>query len=160
MGQYSEPYRSATDPNKDPTTIAGEASIAYDRLRRGERAEDIWTDMGLSRTTFYRRVNQHAEMHDQPTRRLRQLLAEDDLDDLAGKARGVLGKTECADTMIRAITELRKINESKRNLFAVDEVPLPEPPAPPAPSAEEQEWVAAARRDSDAAIDEVRNGQA
>lgn len=152
MGEWDWPYKTA-NPNKSELEIDGEASIAYARLRKGEKAEDIAADLKIGRATFYRRVARFASMHDQPTQTLRRLLAESELERLTDRAIEALNSATSADSIVKVIAELRMINQSRRKLYGVDEVPAAAPVAEPEVDEEPDQWVAGARADADAELD-------
>lgn len=146
------------EPNKPPLEIDGEASIAYARLRNGEKAEDIAADMRIGRATFYRRVDRFARMHDQPTQTLRRLLAEADLDRLTESARELFAGDGALDAKVKLLSELRALNQSKRKLYGVDEVPAPAGMPEVDPDPEVEDWVRAAAAEAEADLRKVRNG--
>lgn len=145
-------------PNKPEIEIDGEASIAYARLRKGEKAEDIAESMGLSRATFYRRVERFATMHDTRTTTFRRLAAEIELDRLTDNLAEALDGDVSVDALVKVIAELRALNQSRRRLYAVDEVPAAVPVVDPDPDPEVERWVAAASDESEAELAKVRNG--
>lgn len=127
------------EPNKPPLEVDGEASVAYARLRKGEKAEDIAASMGISRATFYRRIDRFSTMHDTRTTTFRRLIAEIELERLMDRAAEALDDHMGVDGLIKVIAEMRMLNQSMRKLYAVDEVALE--PAPPAPSEiEDDDW--------------------
>lgn len=127
------------EPNKPPLEVDGEASVAYARLRKGEKAEDIAVSMGISRATFYRRIDRFSTMHDTRTTTFRRLTAEIELERLMDRAAEALDDHMGVDGLIKVIAEMRMLNQSMRKLYAVDEVALE--PAPPAPSEiEDDDW--------------------
>lgn len=114
------------DPNKPEVVIDTEAALAYGRLRRGERPNDIAASMGISRATFYRRISELILRHDRPTRSLMQAIAAEELDELTGVTMNLLDKVVDAEDLdvvsaARLISEARQLNLAKRKLFAVDE---------------------------------------
>lgn len=157
MGRYSDPYPTA-HPNKPELEVDGEASIAYARLRKGEKAEDIAESMGLSRATFYRRVERFAAMHDTRTTTYRRMAAEIELDRLTDKAAEALDGDVSVDTLVKVLAELRALNQSRRKLYAVDEVAAVGPTPGPDPDPEVESWVAAAANESEAELRKVRRG--
>lgn len=134
------PY-ATNSPNKSDLEVDGEASVAYSRLRKGEKAEDIATSMGIGRATFYRRVARFAAMHDTPTTTYRRLAAEIELERLTTAAADLFESDASVDAKVKLLSELRMLNQSKRKLYAVDET-TPEP-VPPAPSeVPDEDWEA------------------
>ena len=149
------PYQT-NDPNPTATERAGQASIAFARMRAGVPREEVAAELGISVATMYRRLEDFARTHDQPSRYLRQVMAEEELAELSLKVRTMLDSDASNADKIGMVKELRMLNQSVRKLYAVDD-------ALPAPIGRDDvsdpqldEWVAAARAESEATIREVR----
>ena len=131
---HSGPYRSQ-ETNKDDQQVDFEAALAYARLCRRERAEDIAADLKISRATLYRRVEMLILRIGRPSRSLMQALAHDEYDDLARRTFVRLdGEVSNAD-YARLVSELRQINTARMALYKE-----PEAPEPPASEHEDDDW--------------------
>lgn len=148
------------DPNKDDEQVDMEAALAYLKLKRGHRADDICKEMGLSRRTFYRRVEALILAQDRPGRRLMQALEADRLDDLTLKANELLeGEVSNADAS-RLIGEARQLSAARRKMLGLDQPVRIEydhlTEAPPSPVV--AEWAAKARAQADEDERGIREG--
>jgi len=116
MGDHSGPYAS-TDPNKSPEVVDAEAALAYARLLRREAPNDIARDLGISRATFYRRIEMLMLRHDRPSRSLMQVIAHDELDQLTRMTMQRL-QEECSNQdFVKLVGELRQQNTARLKLY-------------------------------------------
>jgi len=118
MGDHSGPYASA-DPNKSPEVVDAEAALAYARLLRREPATQIAKDLGISRATFYRRIEMLMLRHDRPSRSLMQSIAHDELDQLTRMTMQRLQvDDECSNQdFVKLVGELRQQNAARLRLY-------------------------------------------
>lgn len=150
MGEHSGPYKTQ-DPNKSEEVIDTEAALAYARLLRRERADDIAKDLGISRATFYRRIEMLTLRLGQPSRSLLVAISHEELDELARMTKERLqGEVSNAD-FAKLAAELRQQNTAILRLYedASDEAPEQDDP-------EIDEWVAEVAGENEAEIREVR----
>lgn len=150
------PYPTS-DPNPTEDEVDLEAAMAYLKLKRGMRADDICRELNLSRRTFYRRVESLILAQDRPSRRLMQALEHDRQEDLLCRTHELLdGEVSNADAA-RLLTVAASIGRDKRRMFALDEAP--EAGADVGPDEPEvTEWVAAEHEESENELRRVRNG--
>ncbi len=150
------PYETG-DPQKSDTERAGEASKAFALWMKNLTIEAVAEQLEISRATAYRRIKQHAEMHDQPTRSMRQLRSETRVEQWIAKAQEVIESDATAtekQVVLLALKEMRMLDLSMRKLFATDEAPgmAPEPPlGDDRPDA----WVDGARSEADTELAEI-----
>lgn len=116
MGDHSGPY-ATSDPNKSPEVVDAEAALAYARLMRRESATQIAKDLGISRATFYRRIEKLIMRHDRPSRSLMQAIAHDELDQLSQMTMQRI-QDECSNQdFVKLVGELRQQNAARLKLY-------------------------------------------
>lgn len=123
-GPYSGPY-DTQDPNKADEVIDVEAALAYVKFREGMHPDDICKQLGLSRRTFYRRIEKLILAQELPSRRLIQAMEFDILQDLSRLVRARLtaeDEPSNAD-LARLVGEARQLSRERRALLRVDEDP-------------------------------------
>lgn len=142
MGEHSGPYKTQ-DPNKSEEVIDTEAALAYARLLRRERADDIAKDLGISRATFYRRIEMLTLRLDRPSRSLLVAISHDELDELSRMTKERLQSEVSNQDFAKLAAELRQQNAAILRLYegAVDPTP-DEPEGNPEDDWESDEGVA------------------
>lgn len=155
MGDYSGPYPTG-DPNKTDDVVDVEAALAYVKLRRGEDPAEICKQLGLSRRTFYRRIERLILAQDRPTRTLMKAMEFDTLQDLTRLTYEIYeGEASNADKLA-AISQARQLSNSRRALYSLDEDDTVEEPEELDEDLEK--WVGEERDEAEAALKKVRNG--
>lgn len=154
MGQHSGPYKTQ-DPNKSEEVIDVEAALAYLALKRGEHPDDIAKRLGISRRTFYYRIEKLIFAQERPSRRLLQALEYDRLQDLTVMVHQRLEDTESSNAdFAKLVGESRQLSNSRRTLMRLDEAEVID-------DCEEDddeldEWVAEEAEANDVVLREVR----
>jgi len=149
---HSGPYRSQ-DPDKPEEVVDAEAALAYARLRRRDKPEDICRDLGISRATFYRRIEKLMLRHDRPSRSLIEVMEHEHLDDLTAMVEDRLkGEVSNAD-FAKLVTVALSASRERRSLLLKDTPGIElERECDP----EMVEWVAGADAEADAELKRVR----
>lgn len=153
MGSHSGPYPTQ-DPNKSDEVIDVEAALAYSKLRRGEHPDDICKQLGLSRRTFYRRIETLILAQERPSRRLMQAMEFDTLQDLTRRVYERLEDESSTADFAKLVGESRQLSAARRALLRLDDDP--DDKEEPQDDEELAEWVAEAEADSGAELRSVR----
>jgi hypothetical protein len=119
VGQHSGPYRS-TDPNKPDEVMDAEAALAYGYLIKHETPEYICDKLGISRATFYRRIQKLMLRLDRPTRTFMRQLEADRLEEYAAHLVKLRNLEISARDHISLIAELRQLSAQRLRLLEDD----------------------------------------
>lgn len=109
------------DPNKPDEVIDVEASLAYLALKRGEHPDDIAKRLGISRRTFYYRIEKLIFAFEAPSRRLLQRIERDHLADLTSMVLARLDDEASNADFARLTGEARQLSRERRALLKLDD---------------------------------------
>lgn len=154
MAAHSGPYKTQ-DPNKSDEVIDVEAALAYLKLRRGEHPDDICKELGLSRRTFYRRIETLIMARERPGRRLLQAMEYDNLQDLTRLVHERLNEEEASNAdFVKLVGESRQLSNSRRALMKLDDAEVADETLEDVD--ELDEWVAEEAEANELELREVR----
>jgi hypothetical protein len=154
MGEHSGSYPTG-DPNKPAEVMDAEAVRAYELQLRGHDLDYISKALGLAPRTVQRRIATLILARERPIREVQRWIESDRYD------RWTLIISERLDDEVsnadaaRLLAEARQISAARRRLFALDDDAETPPPADK-PDQQMDDWVAAARAESEDELARVR----
>lgn len=119
MGDHSGPYASA-DPNKSEEQIDLESALAWAKWQRGQSPDEISKELGISRRTFYYRLEKLISAHGRPSRALMQMMEMERLDSYTRRAEERLDGDVSNSDAARLLAEARQLSLARQRLFALD----------------------------------------
>lgn len=157
MGRpHSDPYPTG-DPNKSDEEVLTEAAKAWAKWQNGHTADEIAAELGISRRTFYNRLEKLMSAHGRPSATLIQIREWERLERYTQRVDEYLdGDVSNADA-VKFLSEGRQLSIARQRLFGL---PMePEDAGGDDESTEQlDEWVAEAQQEADAELRRVRNG--
>lgn len=158
MGEHSGSYQTG-DPNKPAEVIDAEAVRAYELQLRGHDLDYISKALGLTPRTVQRRISTLILARERPIREVLRWIESDRYDRwtliIADRLDDEVSNADAA----RLLAEARQISTARRRLFALDDETAETAPDPE-PDERMEEWVNAARAESEAEMARVRGEEA
>lgn len=156
-GPHSGPYPTQ-DPNKDEETVLEEAAKAWAKWQKGSTADEIAAELGISRRTFYNRLEKLISAHGRPSATLIQIREWERLERYTQRVDEYLdgGEVSNADAA-KFLAEGRQLSIARQRLFGLPMEPA-DAPAEDEPDEQMQNWIDEQTLANEAELRRVRNG--